>query len=200
MKYKIITIEREYASGGTEIGKRLSETLGFPCYGKEILEIAAKRQHTTPDYLAHLEETATNSFLYSLVMMSRVISTDGSGPLSHEERLNLAESEIIREIANEKSCIIIGRGGAFALQSRNDVLRVFIHADMDFRRTRAIKEYGDDPAHVDGIIRQFDRRRSNYYSANTGKRWSDSREYHMVLDSSRLGLDGCAKAIISQFQ
>jgi len=194
MKYNVITIEREYASGGREIGDRLTKKLGMPCYGKEILEWVAVQQGTTPEQLRHLEETTTNSFLYSIAMASKLSTREMSG-LSKENELYLAEARKIKELADRGGCILVGRCSSWVLRGREDVLNVFIQADMAFRKKRAVEVDGVDPSKAETTLRKSDKRRSNFYSANTGKKWDDRSEYHLILDSSKLGIDKCVEII-----
>ena len=193
-EYHIITIEREYASGGREIGKILAQKLGVPFYGNEILQMAAERTDTTPEYLEHLEETATNSLLYSLYMMASA-SSGGVGGLSSADRLSLVEGEIIKEIAAQGDCVIVGRCAGWLLRERTDCFNVFIHSDPALRRKRAVECYGIDPKRADSVLRRFDKRRSNFYNANSNRSWKDITGYHMVLDSGRLGVSACADII-----
>lgn len=196
MKYNIIAIEREYASGGSEIGERTGKILGIPCYGREVLERAAQKLNTVPERLLHLEETTSNSFLFSLGMATRVAIGERDG-LSEEGALYVTEERVIREMALQGPCVIVGRCAGWILRERSDVLRVFIRADRSFRKERAQTEYGIPEKQVENVLKRFDRRRSNFYSANTCMRWDDSRGYDLVLDSSSLGIETCA-AIISR--
>lgn len=194
MKYHIITIEREYASGGSEIGTRVGLQLDIPCYGKEVLERAAEKMNTVPERLVQLEETTSNSLLYSLGMANRVAIGERDG-LSEEGALYVTEESVIREMAQQGPCVIVGRCAGWILRDRPDVLRVFIHADKEFRRKRARICYGIEDAKTDNVLKRFDRRRSNFYSANTCMRWDDKKGYHLVLDSSRLGIPACVDLI-----
>lgn len=193
-RFKIITIEREYASGGREIGKRVAEQLEISCYGEEILEMAAERSGTTAENLRSLEETATNSLLYSLYMMSHA-TTGAPTMLSSADRLSIMEGEIIRELANQERCVIVGRCAGCVLEERDDVLRVFIRSDLETRKRRAVQVYGDPEQQVESILKKFDKRRANYYAANSDRRWNDISGYHVVLDSGELGTEECARII-----
>lgn len=127
-RYCIITIEREYASGGSLVGKLVGQALGIPVYGREILEIAAREGGTTPEYIEHLEETDTNSLLYSLVAMAKTVQ--GQLPqISKTDQLNLLEARIIQRLAQEGPCVIVGRCAGWVLREQPHVLNVFIHAD-----------------------------------------------------------------------
>ena len=194
MKYNIITIEREYASGGSEIGAILSQKLGISCYGEEILDMVAKRRGTTPAQLIHMEESATNSFLYTIAMAAKVATGQKDG-LSEESELYMEEAKVIWELTNERSCIIVGRCASWIQKERKDVLTIYIHADIESRKKRAVEEYGNDNTKIDSLLRRCDRRRDNFYSANTGKKWDDKTGYHMILDSGKLGIDKCVDII-----
>lgn len=200
MRYNIITIEREYASGGRDIGKQVAENLGIPYYNEDILKLAAKEYDRTPEYLMHLEETVTGSLLHSLVMLGRAsswrnTSTKGTEELSASENLNVMEGTVIKRLASNGNCVIIGHCAGCVLAERNDVLNIFIHSDIESKRKRAVEIYGIDKNKVDSVIARFDRRRSNYYHANTSKKWDDPTGYHIVLDSGKLGISECADII-----
>ena len=130
MKYHIITIEREYASGGNEIGQRTARRLEIPCYGQEVLERAAEQMNTIPERLLHLEESTSNSFLYSLSMAAKVAMGERDG-LSEEGALYVTEERVIQEMALQGPCVIVGRCAGWILRERKDVLRVFIHGDRN---------------------------------------------------------------------
>lgn len=191
MKYHIITIEREYASGGSEIGERTAKLLDIPCYGQEVLERAAKRMNTIPERLLHLEETTSNSFLYSLGMATRVAMGERDG-LTEEGMLYLTEEQVIQDMALQGPCVIVGRCAGWILRERRDVLRVFIHADREYRRKRAVEKYEIPEDKVENVLKRFDRRRSNFYNANTCMRWDDKKGYHLMIDSSAVGPQECA--------
>lgn len=194
MKYSIITIEREYGSGGLEIGQRLSKQLGIPCYGREILDEVARKQGTTAEQLVHMEEKATNSVLYTIAVASKMAAGVSDG-LTEESGLYLEEAKVIYENANRGPCIFVGRCASWILREREDVLNVFIHADQEFRKKRAVEHYGDDAGRIEAYLKKCDRRRNNFYVANTGKHWDDKSCYHMVLDSGKLGVERCVEII-----
>lgn len=194
MKYNIIAIERQYASGGNEIGERTAEILDIPCYGQEVLNRAAKLMHTAPECLLHLEETTSNSLLYSIGMAAKVMKGERDG-LSEEGALYVTEERVIKEMAMGGPCVIVGRCAGWILRERQDVLRVFIHADREFRKKRAVEVYGIPKNNVENVLKRFDRRRANFYHANTCMSWDDKKGYHLVLDSSHLGLAQCAEII-----
>lgn len=194
MKYHIIAIEREYASGGNEIGERVASKLDIPCYGQEVLKRAADRMNTAPERLLHLEETTSNSLLYSLGMAVKVATGERDG-LSEEGALYVTEERVIKDMALQGPCVIIGRCAGWILRDRKDVLRVFIHADRDFRKKRAVERYEVPQNNAENTLKRYDRRRSNFYRANTGMNWDDKKGYHLVLDSSTIGIGECVNII-----
>ena len=194
MKYKIIAIEREYASGGSEIGERAAKRLGIPCYGQEVLKRAADLMNTVPERLIHLEETTSNSLLYSLGMAARMAVGERDG-LSEEGALYVVEERVIKDMALQGSCVIVGRCAGWILRDRPDVLRVFVHASREYRMRRAEEVYHVPKQDVENTLKKYDRRRANFYRANTGMSWDDKKGYHLVLDSSAIGINECVNII-----
>lgn len=195
MANKIITIEREYASGGREIGKKVAEELGIPFYNREILEMAAERCSVSPEYLENAEEAAPKSFLYSLMLSSNPTrSVEENLPLS--DKIYIIESQIIQEIAKKSSCVIVGRCANYILSDTEDVFSVFIYSNKEARIKRAVEQYGVDKKKALGILKKFDKRRETFYSINTGGNWYDKENYAMCLNSGALGIDFCSKLIL----
>lgn len=199
MKYNYITIEREYASGGSQIGEMLAKELGIACYGKEILEEVARENGTTPEQIQDLEESANGSLLYSIAMAAKTMTGESSG-ISQENALYLAEARTIRRLSQQGGCIFIGRCARWVLRDRPDVLNVYIHANLEFRKKRAVEYYGQRPEKIESLLKRYDKRRSNYYNANTGRKWDDRREYHLILDSSKLGIEKTVNTIKAAFE
>lgn len=194
MKYQIIAIEREYASGGNEIGEKTAKRLGIPCYGQEVLNRAAEQMNTVPERLLHLEESTSNSLLYSLGMAAKMAIGERDG-LSEEGALYVVEERVIKDMALQGPCVIVGRCAGWILRDRPDVLRVFIHADREYRMKRAVEVYGIEERNVDSTLKRYDRRRANFYRANTGMSWDDKNGYHLVIDSSAVGIEECVNMI-----
>ncbi len=187
-QFHIIAIEREYASGGHEIGELAAKRLGIPCYGREILQMAAKELGMSVDYLKELEEKSIGSFMYSMYVMASL--TKGN-VMWGESKLCFAESEIINRLT-QTPAVIVGRCAANSLSDREDVLRVFIHGDEEFRKERAHRVYGIPEESASDTLKRADKRRAGYYKANTGRDWRDSSNYHVILDSGLLGIEKCA--------
>lgn len=196
MKKKYITIEREYVSAGTEIAMRLSEISGVPCYGRQILEQASKQLNIPIEQLYKHEENVTNSLLYSLFMMGRVTS-GSSNMLTEESKITLTEHAIISQMADNGSGIFLGHCAYEALKDRDGVVNVFIHAEEGFKRMRIAEEYGISKDKIDSTMKKFDRKRSNYYKANTDRQWRNMNNYDIVLYSSKLGIENCINLLYS---
>lgn len=194
MKYRYVAIEREYGSAGTQIGGSLAGISGIPCYGREIIDLTAKQLGIEPAVVEQYEEKATNSLLYTFYLMGKMNDGSGGG-LSREGTVYLEEQRIIAELAASGPAIFVGRCACKALAGRDDVLHVFLHADREMRLARAVRDYGIPQNHADAVLARFDRKRSSYYGANTGKKWKDWANYELVLDSGKLGPENCVEII-----
>jgi len=192
MKIKYITIEREYGSGGTEIARLLSGQTGIPCYGREILEEVSKERGISVEKIERYEETVTNSFLYSVYMMTQTVSGNAD-MLTRDGHIYVAEQAVIRQLAAKGPAIFLGHCACEALKEYPGVVNVFIRCTDDkAKKQRIMNEYGIPGDQTDLIRRKFDKKRANYYYANTVKKWDDFRNYDLVLDSGKLGSGVCA--------
>lgn len=200
MSYRILTLERQYASGGRAVGKAVADALGVPCFNREILEYAAERSGQTPEHLERLEETANTGLLSSLQAAYARLARGERAALPPEGALLIAEAEVIRDLADEGPCVLIGRSAGCILRDRTDVLRAFLYADEEARIRRAVDEYGHDENEAPTVLRYFDRRRANFYNANYSLKWEDKAGYHLCLDTGRLGVAACAKVLLRAMQ
>lgn len=199
MSNYIITIGREFGSGGLDIGKMLSTELGIKCYDKELLQIASKESGLCEEIFQNHDEKPTNSFLYSLVMDTYSVSGYAAAsyldmPLNH--KVFLAQFDTIKNLAERESCIIVGRCADYALSEHKKCLSVFIHADEEFRINHLMKTYDWTENKAHDMIRKTDKKRASYYNYYSSKKWGDARSYHLTLDSSQLGLEGCVEMIL----
>ena len=195
----VITIGREFGSGGHEIGQKLAERLGIKCYDKELLELAAKESGLCQELFASQDEKPTNSFLYSLVMDTYSVSGYSAAPfldmpLNH--KVFLAQFETIKKIAEKESCVIVGRCADYALSDNPDCINVFIHADMDIRIKNVSKNLNITENKARDIINKTDKQRASYYNYYTSKKWGDSKSYNLSLDAGKLGTDNCVEMIL----
>jgi hypothetical protein len=194
-KFNYLTIDRQFASGGLEIGQKVAETLGIPFHNQDILEMSARNLGVTLDKAQKSEETIASSVIYSLSLASNPSLYD-NGVIPMADKIFFEQSKIIREFADkEVSCVIVGRCSDVILGNRPDCLRVFICADMQYRVNRAVDKYGYKPVEAEKVLRKNDRRRTSFYEFNTDKKWGYRENYHMILNSSSLGIDTCAEII-----
>ena len=198
LNYNIIAIEREYASGGSEIGEKIGKWLDIPCYGQEVLERAAKLMNTIPERLLHLEETTSNSLLYSIGMAAKVMTGQVDG-LSEEGALYLTEERVIKDMALQGPCVIVGRCADYILHDKADCLKVFIHASMDFRAKRIVEVYGEQEKTPMQRLKEKDKRRAAYHRFYTDMKWGHAQNYHITLDSGELGIDKCVEILQSLY-
>jgi cytidylate kinase len=194
MKCNYITIEREYGSGGTFVARKLAEKCGIACYGREILEEVSKEYNISPESIEQYEETVTNSFLYSILIISRAQAGDPD-MLANEGHIYVAEQLMIKKMASRGRAIFLGHCAAEALKDRKGVLRVFIRSSKEDKKKRIMETYDIDEKDVELIRKRYDKKRANYFYANTAKTWDDLRNYDIVLDTSTLGIDGCVEML-----
>ena len=200
MKFRYITIEREYGSGGTKIARRLSEVSGVPCYGREILEAVAKKQGIPVERINQYEEKATGSLIYSMFVMSRV-QTGDPNMLTKEGKVFLDEQLEIRRLGMEGPAIFLGHCPSAALRDQKGVIKVFIHSENEEEvKNRIAKDYGIAPGDVESTRRFYNKKRAGYFRANTGNEWKDLKNYDVVLDSAKLGIEGCVNILKGIFE
>lgn len=199
MANKIYTIGREFGSGGKQVGEKLAERLGIKIYDKELLQQAAKDSGFCEEIFENHDEKPTNSFLYSLVMDTYSVSGYSAAPfldmpLNH--KVFLAQFETIKKIAENESCVIVGRCADYALAENPDCINVFIHADMDVRIRNIAKKLNVTDNKARDIINKTDKQRASYYNYYTSKKWGDSKSYNLSLDAGKLGIDNCVEMIL----
>lgn len=192
MRY--ITIEREYGSGGTKIAEALAKKCNIPCFGQEILEKASENLNMPVNAIREYEEKASNSLLYSVYMLSQIQSAD-SAMLSPEAKVFVEEQNVIRKFAGQGSAVFLGHCAAEALKNSKNVISVYIYGDAEEKHERIKKDYGVVDKQVTLVEKRNNKRRANYFSINTQKKWDDFRNYDVVLNSSRLGIEGCVRIL-----
>lgn len=190
----IITISREYGSGGRIIGQKVSEKLGIPFYDNELINLAAERSGINEEYFKEVDTMPKSSIILTLSVLSPSTEVYGM-PLN--EKIFLAQSKVIREIAEEGPCVIVGRCADYVLENNPNVVNVFIHSPMP-NRVKRVKEVYGDKVHdnIESYIKKIDRRRASYYSFFTDKSWGKANNYSLVLDSDQIGIDNCVDIII----
>lgn len=194
---KVITIGRQYGSGGREIGQKIADHYGIAFYDNELITRAAKESGFAEETFAKAEDKATNSLLYSLAMGINVYGNQDFGftGLSLDDRIFLAQSDVIRKVAEEGPCVIVGRCADYVLKEREDVVNLFVKASMSFRLERVVKEYGEEEKKAADTILKNDKRRSNYYNYHVGEKWTDLNNYDLVIRSDYAGIDQSVECI-----
>lgn len=196
----VITIARQYGSGGREIGEKVAEILGIPLFDKQLITDAASKGNLNEDVLKRTDESAANSLLYTLAMGSNVVGTTMhfGYKMPINDKLFILQSEVIKEYAKEGSCVIIGRCSDYVLREEKDVFRLFIYGDLEHRKERVRARHPEiKTSQIVDIINKTDRRRASYYNFYTGNKWGKYDNYDMAINSSTLGIDGTADMIVS---
>lgn len=196
----IITIGRQFGSGGREIGEKVAEHFGIKCYDKELLIRAAKESGLCEEMLQNHDERPTNSFLYNLVMDTYSFGYNASAfidmPISH--RVFLALFDAIKKIADEGSCVIVGRCADYALEEYSNCLSLFIYGDEASRVKRIMAKYDLTESKARDMIVKKDRQRQSYYNYYSSKKWGRADSYDLCINSSILGIAGTVE-LIQQF-
>lgn len=201
MQKKIVTISRQYGSGGRYIGKKLSEKLGIPCYDEKLIDMVAKESGFAQDFVAEKGERMTGSLLFniasSLSYANNVFSGNG---VSLQDEIYFIQNKIIKDLAGKGSCVIVGRCADYILRERDDVLNVFIHADMASKINRAIMYFGITEDQAPALLKKKDKARSNHYKYYTDQDWGMASNYDLSLNSGALGIDGCVDVILKALE
>ncbi len=196
MSDKIITIGRQFGSGGREIGEKLSLKLGIPFYDKDLLKRAAKESGLCEEIFENFDEKPSSSFLYSLVMDPYSLGYSNNGydlPLNH--KVFLAAFDTIKKIADEGPCVIVGRCADYALQDYDNVLNVFIQAPLEDRIKRISVKYELSESKAKDMIYKKDKQRASYYNYYSSSKWADIKNYDLTINSSHLGIDQTVEVI-----
>lgn len=199
-KHIVITIDREYGSGGREIGKRLAEDLNMRFLDEELLEILASETGLDEKVL-HSKDEKTGNLYYYIQALNMALGSPVSGvnEMSLNDRLYLLQAQIIENIASEESCVIVGRSADFILKDVENIelLKVYVVGDLNDKMKRAKEEYHDNAKDLEAHLLKTDRTRANYYNYHTGKKWGRSDNYDICMNSSKLGIDGCITSVKS---
>ena len=197
----IITIGRQFSSGGSEIGRKLSEKLGIPYFDKNILKYAAEANGLSEEYVQSIEEKPSATFLYSMAMVPYAEFGGMPNMLPVSASVSADQSEFILKKAEEGPCIFVGRCADSVLEKRDDVLNVFIYSSLENRIERAKSRYGLTEKEASRSIQQTDKKRAAYYNMHSGdKKWGVKESYHMMLDSGTLGIDGVVDIIAAAYE
>lgn len=200
MEKTIITIARQYGSGGRTVGKMLAERMGIPFYDRQIIEMAAEDSGINA-VLFHDEQKphSLRSLLKGGYQGNHLLSPESAG-FTKDDNLFNYQAKIIRKLADEGSCVLIGRCADYILRDQPDVVRVFVHAPADFCLQEAMKVNSLPERDVERLIVKTDDYRARYYKYYTGQEWKDARNYDLSLNSAKLGFDGTVEAILAYIE
>ena len=197
MKKKIVTISRQYGSGGRYIGENLAKAMGVPCYDEKLIDMVAKESGFAQSFVAEKGERMTGSLLFniasSLSFANNVFSTNNGVTLQDE--IYFTQNRIIKELADKGPCVIVGRCADYILREREDCLNVFIFADNESRIERAEKYFNITREEAPAVLKKKDKARANHYKYYTDQEWGMASNYDLCLNSGLIGIEGCVKAI-----
>ena len=197
MKKKIVTISRQYGSGGRYIGENLAKAMGVPCYDEKLIDMVAKESGFAQSFVAQKGERMTGSLLFniasSLSFANNVFSTNNGVTLQDE--IYFTQNRIIKELADKGPCVIVGRCADYILREREDCLNVFIFADNESKIERAEKYFNITREEAPAVLKKKDKARANHYKYYTDQEWGMASNYDLCLNSGLIGIEGCVKAI-----
>lgn len=193
----IVTIGRQFGSGGRKIAKKVADMLEVEFFDKNLIALAANESGLSENLFEGIDEKPTNSLLYSLVMGLQ--SNRGNfyryNDMLNSDAIFRIQSQVIQDLAKDKSCVIVGRCSDYVLRENENLVNVFIHADTDFRVERVMDIYNLSEKEALDTMKKTDKKRSNYYNFYTNSEWGNVENYHISIDSSSLGIDSTARII-----
>ena len=199
MEKKIITISREFGSGGRSIGRKVAEKLGIPFYDKELVDQIAMESGFAPQFVEEHGEHSPGKSFFSYAFAHHGVPGVMNG-LSTADFLWNIQCNVILQLADKGPCVIVGRNADYILKDRKDCLHTFIHADMEFRADRIVRLYGESEKSPEVRLQEKDKRRRVNYQHYTGRTWGTAQNYDICLNSSVIGIDECADIIIALAQ
>ena len=196
MEKKIITISREFGSGGRTVGRMVAEKLGIPFYDKELVDHIALESGFAPNYIEEHGEHAPGRSIFAYAFTHQSVPGVMNG-LSTADFLWNVQCNVILQLAEKGSCVIVGRNADYILKDHPDCIHAFIHADDEFRADRIVRLYGESDKSPAARLQEKDKRRKVNYHHYTGRNWGQSQNYDICLNSSKLGVEACADIIVS---
>lgn len=191
MAHSIITIGREYGSGGRFIGRKVAQRLDIPFYDKELITVTAQQSGFCEQILESNDEKHISNLMYAISPVGRFVD---NLPLNH--RVFLAQFKAIQYVAQQGPCVIVGRCSDYALRERDDCVNVFVHAPFEERIKRVVKYYGVPADRAEEVVKKTDKNRANYYNHFSDHKWGDLHGYHLCLDSHCVGIEGAVRLIL----
>ncbi|MBP3718926.1 MAG: cytidylate kinase-like family protein [Eubacterium sp.] len=206
MEKFVITIAREYCSGGQKIGTRLAEELGVNCYNSEMFRLVSKNENMKDDAVAHDDRIKDTSLfdvakaIYTDPLPSPEVDDVLTTKIADDDMVYIKniydyQSEIITELAHRESCIIVGRCANYILKDNPNAINVFVHAPIGFKMKRAASRHYMPENELRNYLAKVDERKADYYFKYTGCEWTDIKNYDLSLDTSKLGISGCVDMI-----
>ena len=196
MEKKIITISREFGSGGRTIGHMVAEKLGIPFYDKELVDHIAMESGFAPKFVEEHGEHAPGKSLFAYAFAPQGVPGIMNG-LSTADFLWNIQCNVILQLAEKGPCVIVGRNADYILKDREDALHAYIHADMDYRADRIVRLYGESEKSPEARLQEKDKRRKVNYQHYTGRIWGTAQNYDICLNSGTIGLEACADIIVN---
>lgn len=199
MENIVIAIARQYGSGGRTVGQMLADKLGIHFYDKELMKLASDESGINEALFVNADENIKSSRLFRIAKNAyhgELIPPESDDFTSTDNLFNY-QAKIIRQLAKEESCVIMGRCADYVLKDYTNVLSVFVHAPMDFCVEMAGQKHSLSPKELEKLIIKTDKHRADYYRYHTGREWTDARNYDLCLNSSKLGFDRCVEEIIA---
>lgn len=196
-KKLIITISREYGSGGRIIGRKVAERLGIDFYDGQLIDMSAQKSGLAASFVEQTEQKIKNRFLHNLAFGGYHTGADyGAAQLSLADKLFITTCEIIRDVADKGSCVIVGRCADYVLKDRTDVIDIFIYSDKEDKLSRMINEYGVPADKAEAVLAKEDKYRANHYNYYTERTWGDKKNYQLCLNSGFLGVEKTVDIIV----
>ncbi len=193
----IVTISREYGSGGREIGRGVAEKLGIAFYDREIIGLAAEKSGLSVNFVEDIEQKIKNKFLHNIAFGGFMMGADVTATqLSLPDKLFIATCDIIRSLADEGSCVIVGRCADYVLKDRADTINIFVYADIEHKAKRIAERQNIEIAKAMSESKKYDKYRKNHYDYYTEREWGDRENYHLCLNSGFLGVDKTVDIIV----
>ena len=195
MEKKIITISRQFGSGGRSVGRLVAEKLGIPFYDKELVDQISLESGFAPKFVEENVEHAPGKTMFSYAFAPQGIPGVMNG-MSTADFLWHIQCSTILQLAEQGPCVIVGRNADYILKDRKDAFHVYIHADMEFRADRIVRLYGESEKKPEVRLQEKDKRRALHYQHYTGRNWGQAQNYDLCLDTGVLGVDQCTDIIV----
>ncbi len=186
MEHKVITISRQYGSGGRIIAKKLAEELNIGFYDNELINLAAEKTGLSAECFKDAELVSKGNLLFSLTSLTPMMDNYG---LPLNEKIFLVQSQVIKEVAEQGSCVIVGRSADYVLADFPNCINIFIYAEMKDRVKRAVEEYGLESKHAEATVLKTDKKRAGYYNYFAGKKWGKTENYDLCINTSKMNID-----------